>query len=284
LRWRSLPCSVSVIDTTTNMVVGSPITVGSAPRCVAVTSGGSKVYVANQNDNTVSVIATATNMVVGAPITVGKQPLAFGKFIQPGGVPFSAFTARLTVYPNQSEFSINSNFTLGVSSNGINPPTDLVTLQIGSFKTTIPPGSFVNAGAPGYYTFVGVIDGVSLQVLIKLVSGNRKGPDNWPRASSPRATSRRGPAAQAGQARCLLRLAATMPFPEAALQSLRDLPPCARPPARLPPMSLLDCNGAPRVSCIRKICAANTQITALTAETSPRFPCLAALRGLRFVG
>jgi YVTN family beta-propeller protein len=166
--------TVSVIATATNTVVGSPITVGHIPAGVAVTPDGSKVYVANQGSNNVSVIATATDTVVGSPIPVGSSPLAFGKFIQPvvTVIPFSAFTARLTVYPNQSEFSINSNFTLGASSNGINPPTDLVTLQIGSFKTTIPPGSFVNAGVPGYSTFVGVINGVSLTVLIKQVSGN----------------------------------------------------------------------------------------------------------------
>jgi YVTN family beta-propeller protein len=165
--------TVSVIDTATNTVVGS-ITVGTQPLGVAVTPDGSKVYVANVFSNDVSVIDTATNTVVGSPITVGRNPMAFGKFIQPAvpAVPFSAFTVRLTVYPNQSEFSINSNFTLGASSEGINPPVEPVTLQIGSFKLTIPLGSFVNAGVPGYSTFVGVIDGVSLTVLIKQASGN----------------------------------------------------------------------------------------------------------------
>jgi YVTN family beta-propeller protein len=52
--------TVSVIATTTNTVVGSPITVGATPRGVAVTPDGSKVYVANQGSSTVSVIATAT--------------------------------------------------------------------------------------------------------------------------------------------------------------------------------------------------------------------------------
>jgi YVTN family beta-propeller protein len=163
--------TVSVIATATNTVVGSPITVGFFPVGVAVTPDGSKVYVANSGSNTVSVIATATNTVVGSPITVGNHPIAFGLFIQPVLV-FSAFTAQLTVYPNQKEFSINSNFTLGTSSNGINPPTEPVTLKIGSFTITIPPGSFVNAGVPGYSTFVGVINGVSLTVLIKQASGN----------------------------------------------------------------------------------------------------------------
>jgi YVTN family beta-propeller protein len=165
--------TVSVIDTATNTVVGSPITVGANPVGVAVTPDGSKVYVANRGSNTVSVIATATNTVVGSPITVGNSPIAFGLFIQPVRV-FSAFAAQLTVYPNQKEFSIKSNFTLATSSNGINPPTEPVTLQVGSFKITIPPGSFVNVpGVPGYFTFVGVINGVSLNVLIRLTSANQ---------------------------------------------------------------------------------------------------------------
>ncbi len=39
--------TVSVIDTATNTVIGSPIPVGNNPYGVAVTPDGSKVYVAN---------------------------------------------------------------------------------------------------------------------------------------------------------------------------------------------------------------------------------------------
>jgi YVTN family beta-propeller protein len=163
--------TVSVIATATNTVVGSPITVGGHLQGVAVTPEGNKVYVANILSNTVSVIATATNTVVGSPITVGNGPTALGLFIQPV-VAFSAFTAQLTVYPNEPGFSINSNFTLGASSSGINPRTEPVTLQIGSFKITIPPGSFVNP-VPGYYSFTGVINGVNLTLLIQGVGGNQ---------------------------------------------------------------------------------------------------------------
>src|SRR6516225_7354908 len=60
--------TVSVIDTATNQVVGSPITVGANPLGVAVTPDGSNVYVTNTSPNTVSVIDTATNQVVGSPI------------------------------------------------------------------------------------------------------------------------------------------------------------------------------------------------------------------------
>jgi hypothetical protein len=84
---------------------------------------------------------------------------------------FGAFNAVLTEYPNQPGFSINANFTLAAGSNGINPPTEPVTLQIGNFTVTIPPGSFV-ASVPGYFTFVGVINGISLNVVIRLTSPN----------------------------------------------------------------------------------------------------------------
>src|SRR5262249_58363271 len=60
--------TVSVIDTATNTVVGSPIPVGILPGGVAVTPHGSKVYVPNVSTH--SVIDTATNTVVGAPITL----------------------------------------------------------------------------------------------------------------------------------------------------------------------------------------------------------------------
>jgi hypothetical protein len=84
---------------------------------------------------------------------------------------FSAFSAVLTEYPNVPEFSIISRFTLAAGSNGINPATEQVTLQIGNFTTTIPPGSFV-LSSPGTYTFVGVINGVNLTLQIKNSSGN----------------------------------------------------------------------------------------------------------------
>jgi YVTN family beta-propeller protein len=65
--------TVSVIDTATNTVVGTPIPVGGLPNGVAITPDGTHAYVANAGGNTVSVIATATNTVV-ATVTVGNSP------------------------------------------------------------------------------------------------------------------------------------------------------------------------------------------------------------------
>ena len=65
----------------TNTVTAT-ITVGTQPWGLAVTPDGSKVYVANFEDDTASVIDTATNAVT-ATIRVGRTPIAFGVFIQP---------------------------------------------------------------------------------------------------------------------------------------------------------------------------------------------------------
>jgi len=48
----------------------------------------------------------------------------------------------------------------------INPPTEAVTLQIGTFAVTIPPRSFKET-PQGYFIFVGVINGARLEALIE---------------------------------------------------------------------------------------------------------------------
>jgi YVTN family beta-propeller protein len=131
---------------------------------VAVTPDGSKVYVANQF-GTVSVIATATNTVVGSPIPVGNGATAFGLFIQSAPVVFSAFTAKLTISSFQPKFTLLSNFTLGSTSNGINPASEAVTLKIGTFTVTVPPGSFTLT-SPATYSFFGVISGLTVNATI----------------------------------------------------------------------------------------------------------------------
>jgi len=66
---------------------------------------------------------------------------------------------------NDDEFAVEGTFTLGGGSNGIDPPTEAVTFQVGSFAATIPASSFGSE-------FVGVIDGVSLEVEITPLEGD----------------------------------------------------------------------------------------------------------------
>jgi hypothetical protein len=85
-------------------------------------------------------------------------------------VPFTTFNAKLALafagVGKTGSFELQSSFTLSsTNSNGINPLTDPVTLQVGTFTTTIPPGSFKTNGK-GLFAFKGVIGGVGLEALI----------------------------------------------------------------------------------------------------------------------
>jgi YVTN family beta-propeller protein len=68
------PGHVSVIDATTDKIIGEPIPVGITPTDVAVSRDGDYVYVANSGAGSVSVISTLENETVGKPIPVGGVP------------------------------------------------------------------------------------------------------------------------------------------------------------------------------------------------------------------
>ena len=79
-------------------------------------------------------------------------------------VPFASASARLEIAGRG--FELNEWFTLGAGSDGINPLSENVTLQIGTFSITIPAGSF-HQDPRGRFVFEGVIHGVSLEVQIE---------------------------------------------------------------------------------------------------------------------
>jgi YVTN family beta-propeller protein len=176
----SIDDTVSVIATATNTVVAT-VTVGTYPSGVAITADGKDAYVANEGfhihsppmgsvPETVSVIATASNTVVasiGLPLGIAA---GVGIVPPPPGVPFLAFNAKLTIQfgsiSTKDAFGFGSNFILSSTAPAINPITEPVTLQVGSFATRIPPGSFKKQ-ADGTFTFRGTIHGVGLDALIK---------------------------------------------------------------------------------------------------------------------
>jgi len=86
-------------------------------------------------------------------------------------VSFSAFSAQLTITgKHQPAFDLLATFTLGAGRPPLDPPTEQVILDLGTFSTTIPAGSFV-LGKHGKYTFTGTIDYVNLQVTITPLGG-----------------------------------------------------------------------------------------------------------------
>ena len=74
----------------------------------------------------------------------GERPVGVGIVPPPPGVPFLAFNAQLEIQfgskPNLDAFGLGSGFMLSSTAPAINPLTEPVTLQIGTFATTIPPG------------------------------------------------------------------------------------------------------------------------------------------------
>ena len=166
--------TVSVIDTATNTVIGSPIPVGTAPQGVAITPDGTRVYVANQNSNSVSVIDTATNTVIGSPITVGSGPR--GMAITPDGafayvtnfagntVSVIAIDTAPAVTGTPPAGDVGQPYTFTFTVTGSPTPTTAVTAG------TLPPGLALSStgdlsGTPtaaGSYTFtVSAANGVS---------------------------------------------------------------------------------------------------------------------------
>ena len=190
--------TVSVIATASNTVVAT-VRVGNQAIGVTVTPDGKHAYITNLNlfgrgavssSGTVSVIDTASNTVV-ATVPVGSGSSGVGIMPPPVGVPFLAFSAKLEIdldrKPNKDTFELQSSFTLS-STASINPVTEAVKLQVGTFTTTIPPGAFKkhenededeeeherehereheHEHEDGVFTFHGVIDGVRLHALIK---------------------------------------------------------------------------------------------------------------------
>ena len=123
----------------------------------------------NFTSHNVSVIETAGNTVV-ATVPVGTFPTAVAIVPRPPGIPFLTFNAHLQIQfgskPNLDAFGLGSGFMLSSTAPAINPVTAPVTLQVGTFTTTIPPGSFKKQ-KDGSFTFQGKIQGVGLGALIK---------------------------------------------------------------------------------------------------------------------
>jgi hypothetical protein len=82
--------------------------------------------------------------------------------------PFLAFNAKLVIQfgsqPNLDAFGLGSGFMLSSTAPSINPLTGPVSLQIGTFSTTIPSGSFKKDGSS--FVFAGGLGGVELEARI----------------------------------------------------------------------------------------------------------------------
>jgi Concanavalin A-like lectin/glucanases superfamily len=85
------------------------------------------------------------------------------------GIPLTPLTAQATLSvgsPGGSDtFDVQAAFILGDGSNGINPLTEALTLQVGSSAFPIPANSFQRTSEGGF-AFAGVVEGVTLHVTL----------------------------------------------------------------------------------------------------------------------
>jgi YVTN family beta-propeller protein len=107
--------NVSVIDTATDAVVGTPIPVGTNPWGVAFTPDGGKVYVTNRVSNSVSVINTATNTVV-ATIPLGGPIGPIGVAVTPDSSKVyvaESVTNRVVIIDTATDTVVGSPISVG---------------------------------------------------------------------------------------------------------------------------------------------------------------------------
>jgi YVTN family beta-propeller protein len=200
---------VSEIDTSTNTVVAQVANL-SVPIGLAIKPDGTRLYVTNDSfAGTVSVIDTSSNSLV-APVTVESYPqsVAIQSVQAATAFPFSAFSVKLEVFGQYhkksgdgdahgqrhdssddhekrvalrsgadlqgSGFELKGGFSLAASSPGIDPVNQPVALQVGSFSTTIPTGSF-RRNPRGQFMFEGTLNGVNLDAQIAVLGLSEHG-------------------------------------------------------------------------------------------------------------
>lgn len=84
------------------------------------------------------------------------------------GIAFSSFTPTVFISPALSSFAATESFTLAANSTALTPPTQPVTLTIGSLSIDLPTGSFVKDLPPraSSYVYRGQFNGTDIYVSI----------------------------------------------------------------------------------------------------------------------
>ena len=160
-------------------IPGSPFAAGPGANSVVVDPTGKFAYVASFGlaspggffvPSTVSAYSIGSNGALtpapGSPFAAGLGATSVA--ITPL-VPFATSFAKLKIA--KQGFVLGYLFTLGAITNGINPLTQNLALQIGTFSVTIPQGSFKQI-AYRIFVFQGVINGVDLSAQMVALGNN----------------------------------------------------------------------------------------------------------------
>src|SRR5690606_3444723 len=143
---------VSVVDTSSKNVVAT-IPVGSMVRAVEVSPDGSRVFAANEGDNTVSVIDTKTNTVVET-IATGDGPYALA--MSPDGSRLYVANADAASAPDTTTTAVadpiatgDGPYALAMSPDDSRlyvANADAATISVVAFTPSTPTGVAATAG------------------------------------------------------------------------------------------------------------------------------------------
>lgn len=138
------PDTVSVINTSTDAVIGDPIAVGDKPIYIAITRDGTKAYVANSGSDTVSVINTSTDAVIGNQIPVGDGPSAI-VIARDGSMAFVTNSGGNTISViDTTTDEIIDTVPVGPNPSGIAITEDDSKVYVANSGTDLNPGNTVS--------------------------------------------------------------------------------------------------------------------------------------------
>lgn len=167
--------SAYAVDGTTGTltaIVGSPFTSVGDPFSMAIDPAGKFAYVAVVSNTGVAAYTIdgtdgALAPIPGSPSPAEMEPTALAVTHASPTVPFAPFKAKAEIDEDRrTSFRVEGFFTLGADSNGINPVSETVNLQVGTFSVTIPAGSFEEKGKHAF-RYDGQIIDVDLRITIE---------------------------------------------------------------------------------------------------------------------
>ena len=151
----------------------SPFAAGPYPLAISVDPSGKFIYAPNFHGNNVSaysIDATTGNLtpIPGSPFAAGANPISVA-IVSSSSTPFKNFEASADIDEDRkTSFRVAGFFTLADASDGIDPLTQDVQLQVGSFTATVPAGEFREAGKHAF-KFEGTINGADLKITINAI-------------------------------------------------------------------------------------------------------------------
>jgi 6-phosphogluconolactonase len=186
---------VYAINSTTGaltVVPGAFVAAGTTPNTAVVDPSGKFVYVSNEcaddfcssgigsvSAYSIDSVSGLLTPIVGAPFAAGVRPKSLAVVSQSGNVPFECFKVKAEIDEDRkTSFHVEGFFALSKGSNGIDPDSESVELQVGSYLVSIPAGSFNQKGRrdrdrkKNEFKFDGEINNVDLRIQIIRVKGD----------------------------------------------------------------------------------------------------------------